>query len=61
MLNMEVLSDSLTQKMAEERRLGSFCDLSFDNDQVIRRKTIPSDASGIWRPTFAHDIDKIMH
>lgn len=61
MLNMEVLSDSLTQKMKEERRTGSFCDLSFDNERVIRRKAIPSDASSIWRPTFAHDIDKIMH
>ena len=61
MLNMEVLSQELTRQMEEESRSHSFCDRAFDNTQVIRRKCVPSDAPSIWRPTFAHDIDKIMH
>ena len=61
MLNMEELSGELVGRMERENRTGSFCDRSFPNDRVIRRKTVPSDAPTIWRPTFAHDIDKIMH
>ncbi len=61
MLNMEVLSDSLTRRMEEEKQSGGFKDFSFNDAQVIRRKSISSDAPSIWRPTFVHDIDKIMH
>ena len=61
MLNMEVLSDDLTQRMIQEKRDGSFFDRSFPNEQVIRRHPVPGDVPSIWRPTFAHDIDKIMH
>ncbi len=61
MLNMEELSDTMTQRMMDDRKNSSFCDLAFHNEKVIRRTETPSDASSIWRPTFAHDIDKIMH
>ena len=61
MLNMEVLSETLTRKMEEENRTGAYANFAFDDAKVLRRKSIPSDAPSIWRPTFVHDIDKIMH
>ena len=61
MLKIENLSPELNRRMAEEKQSGKFRDWAFPDDRVIRRKEVPSDAASIWRPTFAHDIDKIMH
>ena len=61
MLNMDQLSEDLTRRIEEENRAHSYISRAFSNDDVIRRRAIASDKPTIWRPTFARDIDKIMH
>ncbi len=61
MPQFEVLSDSLSQRIAREKRDGTFPKISFDEGQIIRRHTAPDDSATIWRSAFVHDIDKIIH
>ena len=32
-----------------------------DSDAIRRRNDIERDKGSVWRPTFVHDVDKIMH
>ena len=57
----EVLSEELTERIRLERESGSFPRVAFENERVIRREQLAKDRGSIWRPTFVHDIDKIMH
>ena len=57
----EVLSEELTERIRLERESGSFSRVAFENERVIRREQLAKDRGSIWRPTFVHDIDKIMH
>ena len=61
MLRYETLSESLCNQIDQEKATGTFTKIGFDDRQVIRRKTIPTDRSTVWRPAFVHDIDKILH
>ncbi len=61
MLNREALSDALTEKMIRENQTGNYRSFAFQDDSIIRRKNIASDAPSVWRPAFVHDIDKILH
>ena len=61
MLHFEKLSQALTQQMESEVRLHSYRDLSFKNEAAVRRRSVSSDRSSIWRPAFGHDIDKILN
>lgn len=61
MPKFEVVSPELTKKMEYESRTGSYLNVGFNNNDVIRRQQIARDKSTIWRPPFVHDIDKIMH
>ena len=57
----EVLSPELVARMALDRQDGAAMRMGYDNASVIRRKSIATDNASIWRPPFAHDIDKILH
>ena len=61
MPKFEVLSQEITDLINLDRRTGRYADVSFSDDDVVRRKNIAKDSATIWRPTFVHDIDKIMH
>ena len=61
MPNYEALSKEISDRIANERKTGNYVKVAFDNDKVIRRQNIAKDSASIWRPTFVHDIDKIMH
>lgn len=57
----EVLSKALSEQIKYERQTGTFVKTGFDDNQVIRRTMVDTDKASVWRPAFAHDIDKIMH
>lgn len=61
MPKFEALSQEITDLINLEKRTGRHVDVSFSDDEVVRRKNIAKDAATVWRPTFVHDIDKIMH
>ena len=61
MPKFEVLSEEITNLIELERRTGLYTDVSFDEENVVRRKNIAKDSATVWRPTFVHDVDKIMH
>ena len=61
MPKFEVLSKELTEKIQQARESGIFPKVAFDDKAVVRRKNLAKDAATVWRPTFVHDIDKIMH
>ncbi len=57
----EALSQEITNQITEAKKTGIYNDVSFKDDLVIRRKNIAKDNATVWRPTFVHDIDKILH
>ena len=56
----EVLSQEIADRIAEAKRTGIHPNMAFDDAQVVRRRNIARDNATIWRPTFVHDIDKII-
>ena len=61
MPNYEHLSNELTNRMAHERENGTFIKTGFDDHNALRRNMEHDDRITIWRPNFAHDIDRIIH
>ena len=61
MPNYEHLSNELTNRMAHERESGTFIKTGFDDRNAQRRNMEHDDRITIWRPNFAHDIDRIIH
>ncbi|MBQ9784451.1 MAG: HD domain-containing protein [Clostridia bacterium] len=57
----EALSAECTQKIEEARRTHQYPAVAFDDSLVVRRRDRAKDNATVWRPTFVHDIDKIMH
>lgn len=60
-MNYEALSPSLTARMALERQSGGYIRYGFADGNAQRRHTEKDDRVTIWRPVFAHDIDRIIH
>lgn len=61
MPNYESLSPALTQRIQQEKENRTYEKMGFDDKNILRRRTVPSDYASIWRPAFVHDIDKIIH
>ena len=61
MPKFESLSKEISERIEESRKTGRYIDVSFRNDNVIRRQDLSKDKSSVWRPTFVHDVDKILH
>ena len=57
----ERLTEELTRQIEEANRTGRFPAVAFPDRDVIRRRDVAKDSATVWRPTFVHDIDKIMH
>ncbi len=57
----EKLSNATTEAIRLAKESGVYEDVSFPDDKVIRRHNLSKDTATVWRPTFVHDIDKIMH
>ncbi len=57
----EVLSKELAEQIQRARETGQAPGVAFQDDAVIRRRNLTKDTASVWRPTFVHDIDKIMH
>ncbi|MBR4891323.1 MAG: HD domain-containing protein [Clostridia bacterium] len=50
----------MEKRILDERKSGTFVDLSFNENNAIRRN-FGKDKPSVIRPAFARDIDKIMH
>ena len=61
MPNYESLSAELSRRMEADLQTGTRPKMGFENQHVLRRRSVPGDHGTIWRPAFVHDIDKIIH
>ena len=61
MPKFETLSRELTEEIRAAQNSGIFEKVAFDDRMVVRRQNLVKDTATVWRPTFVHDIDKIMH
>ena len=57
----EVLSREIAEQIQKARQGAIHSPMAFDDGQVQRRIDLAKDIATIWRPTFVHDIDKILH
>lgn len=57
----EILSPELSARIEKAKSTGQYIDMSFDDKNVVRRNNLARDNATVWRPTFVHDIDKILH
>ena len=57
----EVLSEEMTRRIQSDRDNHTFPAVAFADSDVVRRRNLVKDKGSVWRPTFVHDIDKIMH
>jgi len=57
----EVLSPEITETIRRDRENHQQPTVCFADSDVIRRQKLPKDDATVWRPTFVHDIDKILH
>ena len=57
----EKLSETVSEAIRLARETGEYTDVSFPDSLVVRRQNLAKDAPTVWRPTFVHDIDKIIH
>ena len=61
MPKFEVLSREIAEQIQKARQGANLSPMAFDDEKVLRRRDLAKDVSTIWRPTFVHDIDKILH
>ena len=61
MPKFEVLSREIAEQIQQARQGAITSPMAFDDGQVLRRHDLAKDVATIWRPTFVHDIDKILH
>ena len=57
----EKLSAHTEQAIKLAKETGVYNDVSCKDSMVVRRRNLDKDTATIWRPTFVHDIDKILH
>ena len=57
----EVLSKEITERIQWDRDHRTFPAVAFSDSDAVRRRNLVKDKGSVWRPTFVHDIDKIMH
>ncbi len=61
MSRYEVLSREIAAQIEQAKQTGRYTNMSFADADVVRRRDLKKDAATVWRPTFVHDIDKILH
>jgi len=57
----ECLSQEISEQIERSKKNGIYPSVSFDDNNVQRRRNLAKDNATVWRPTFVHDIDKILH
>ena len=57
----EKLSEATSEAIKLARETGIYTNVSFPDSLVVRRHNLAKDTATVWRPTFVHDIDKIIH
>lgn len=61
MPKFEMLSQDIATRITQAKQTGNYPDVAFADGDVVRRQNLAKDTATVWRPTFVHDIDKIMH
>ena len=61
MPKFEVLSREIAEQIQKARQGAALSPMAFDDGKVQRRIDTAKDIATVWRPTFVHDIDKILH
>ena len=61
MVNYDVLSKELEERIKRDRERGTMPRLAFDDRYALRRYEDKSDIPSVLRSPFIRDIDKIMH
>ncbi|MBQ8858849.1 MAG: HD domain-containing protein [Clostridia bacterium] len=61
MPKFEILSKEISAEIEAAKQTGNYPPVAFADADVVRRENLKKDAATVWRPTFVHDIDKIMH
>ena len=61
MPNYESLSPEMTQRIETDRRTGCSPAVGFPDSRIQRRRQVASDQPTLWRPAFAHEVDKVIH
>ncbi len=52
MPKFEVVSPELTKRMEYESETGTFLNVGFNNNDVVRRRQVAKDRATIWRQPF---------
>ena len=60
MPNYEKLSHELTERIAEDIRLGTRPNFAAKGETAVRRNPL-YDKESVWRPAYVRDVDKILH
>jgi dGTPase len=60
MPNYEKLSPEITERIAEDIRLGTRPNFAARGDMAVRRNPL-YDKESVWRPAYVRDVDKILH
>ena len=60
MPNYEKLSPEITERIAEDIRLGIRPNFAARGDMAVRRNPL-YDKESVWRPAYVRDVDKILH
>lgn len=61
MPKFETLSKEVTEQIELAFRTGTSPDVRFHHEDAVTRFPWGKDAPTVWRPAFAHDIDRIIH
>ena len=61
MPNYEEVSPEVIARMENDRKMGTTPAVGFEESLALRRISRERDKASVWRPAFAHDIDKILH
>ena len=61
MPNYETLTDAVSRQIESDRAAGRGPAFFCPDEAVLRRYDRPGDRASVWRTSFIHDIDKILH
>lgn len=61
MSKYERVSDALLKRMEDEAENGTYTRVACENSSAVRRESVARYDATIWRPAFAHDIDRVLY
>ena len=57
----EEVKKEIADQIERAKREHCYPGTAFPDSGAIRRRDVARDRGSVWRPTFVHDVDKIMH